>query len=57
MAKYLEIQSADNTDMIVLIDKVQYVVQKADCCIIGLENGDRISTGAEFRDIKRALKV
>ena len=57
MAKYLEIQSTDNTDVIVLINKIQYVVQKADCCVIGLDNGERISTGAKFNDIKKALRV
>ena len=57
MARYLEIQSTDNTDVIVLINKIQYVVQKADHCIIGLDNGERISTGAKFSDIKKALKV
>lgn len=56
MSKYLEIQSADNTDMIVRIDKIQYIVQKANCCIIGFENGDRISTGAKFNDLKKVLK-
>lgn len=57
MAKYLEIQSTDNTDVIVLINKVQYVIQKADCCVIGLDNGERISTGAKFNDIKKALRA
>ena len=56
MVKYLEVQSTDNTDMIVRIDKIQYIVQKADCCIIGFENGDRISTGAKFDDLKKVLK-
>lgn len=56
MAKYLEIQSIDDTDTIVRADAIQYIVQHADCCIIGLDNGERISTGAKFNDLKKALK-
>lgn len=56
MAKYLEIESTDNSNVLVVSDKVQYIVQKKDSCIIGLDNGERISTGASFNDLRDALK-
>lgn len=56
MAKYLEIESTDNTNVLVVSDKVQYILQKKDCCIIGLDNGERITTGAKFDDLRDALK-
>lgn len=54
--KLLQIQSTDNTDVLIAIDKIQYVIQKKDCCMIGLDNGDCIRTSATFYDLKCALK-
>ena len=53
---FIEIRSTDNTDVIVVIDRIQYVIQKKDHCVIGMDNGDQIKTGAAFKDLRRALK-
>ena len=40
--KFIHVQSTDNTDVIILTDKIQYIIQKKDCCMIGLDSGDCI---------------
>lgn len=56
MASYIDIRSNDNTDTLILIDKIQYVIEKKDCCEIGLINGEKILTGAKFSDVRNAIK-
>lgn len=54
---FLKIESTDNTDVLIDVDKIQYILQKKDGCVIGFDNGDRISTGAEFEDLEQAIEM
>ena len=56
MANYIEIHSEDNTDVLIVIDKIQYIIQDGDCCVVGLDNGDSIRTHAKFGDLRNAMK-
>lgn len=56
MKPFIEIESTDNTNTIVFADKIQYVLEKGDGCIIGLDNGVCIRSGAKFKDLKKAIE-
>lgn len=56
MRHFIEICSTDNTDILVFVDKILCVQEKEDGTVIFLENGDRITSGAEFKDIKNVIK-
>ena len=55
MKKYLVIKSTDNTNVLIRIDKIQFVIQEGDSCIIALDNGNKISTGAEFNNLYKSI--
>lgn len=55
MARYIQIASKDDTDVLIDIEKIQYVQKKKDGCVIGLIN-TRIMSGADFDKMVNALK-
>ena len=55
MARYIQIASKDGTDVLIDIEKIQYVQKKKDGCVIGLINA-QITSGADFDEVVNALK-
>ena len=53
---FLNIDSNDNTNVMIAIDRIEYVIENSGHCLIGLYSGERIRTEASFKDIKRVLK-
>ena len=56
MRNFIEIKSTDNTDTIIFVDKIQYVLERENGCIIGLDNGVCIRSGAKFKDFKKSIE-
>lgn len=56
MRKYIKIESTDNTDIIIFVDRIQYIQEKKNGCVIGPEHGVCINSGAEFEDVEKKLK-
>lgn len=55
MKKFLIIESEDNTNVLIHINKIQFIIQEGDHCVISLDNGKSISTGADFNDLCKSL--
>ena len=56
MNKFIRISSTDHTDIIVFLDKIQYVSQSKKGCSIGLDNGCCINSDASFEDVSKAIE-
>lgn len=56
MARYIRIASKDDTDVLIDIEKIQYVQKKEDGCVIGFFNC-RLTSGADFDDVVNAIDV
>lgn len=52
---FLNIDSNDNTNVMIAIDRIEYVIEEDGYCLIGLCSGETIRTGASFKDIQRVL--
>ena len=55
MNKTIQIVSNDHTDVILFVDKIQYILEKKDTCIIGLDNGEQITSVSKINDFKKAI--
>lgn len=55
MVRYIQIESNDDTDVLIDVEKIQYVQKKKGGCVIGLIN-TRITTGADFDKMVNAIK-
>ena len=55
MARYIQIASNDDTDVLIDVEKIQYVQKKKEGCVIGLID-TRITTSANFDKVVNALK-
>lgn len=56
MRRFIKIESTDNTDVIIFVDKIQYVMQTKQGCSIGLDNGFCINSGAPFGELAKAIE-
>lgn len=54
MARYIRIASKDDTDVLIDIEKIQYVQKKEDGCVIGLFNR-HLTSSADFDEVVNAL--
>lgn len=55
MNKIIQIVSNDHTDVILFVDKIQYILEQKDTCIIGLDNGEQITSISKIDDFKKAI--
>lgn len=54
--KIMMIKSDDNTDTIIFIDKIQYIIEKNGYIEIGLRDNVKITTQAKFSDIEKIFE-
>lgn len=55
MTGWLVIKGTDKTDMMISVDKIQYISETATGCTICLDNGIFIKSGAKFKDVENAI--
>ena len=53
--KILKIESQDHTDILVFIDKIQYVLEKKNGCTIAFDNGTFINSSAKIEDVENGI--
>lgn len=54
--KIMRINSNDNTDMLVVMEKVSFVLQKGDRTRLTFDNGHTVETGVNFKEIAEAFE-
>ncbi len=54
-SKTIEIRASGGSDVIIMADKIQFVLEKKGGCIIGFDNGSTLTSGASFDDVKNAI--
>lgn len=54
MTGWLVIKGTDKTDMMISVDKIQYISETATGCTICLDNGIFIKSCAKFKDVENA---
>lgn len=52
----IKIKSTDGADTIIFVEKIQFVQQRKDVIVIGLDNGICITSSAKFEDIETAIE-
>ena len=52
----IKLKSTDGTDTIIFVEKIQFVQQRKDVIVIGLDNGICIKFSAKFEDIETAIE-
>ena len=52
----IKIKSTDGTDTIIFVEKIQFVQQRKDVIVIGLDNRICIKSSAKFEDIETAIE-
>ena len=52
----IKLKSTDGTDTIIFVEKIQFVQQRKDVIVIGLDNGSCIKLSAKFEDIETAIE-
>ena len=53
--KIIKIESQNHTDVIIFVDKIQYVLEKENGCTIAFDNGTFINSGAKIKDVEEAI--
>lgn len=53
--KTIEIRASDGSDIIIMADKIQFVLETKGGCIIGFDGDNTLTTGASFEDVKNAI--
>ena len=53
--KILKIKSQDHTDILIFIDKIQYVIETENGCTIVFDDGSFINSTAKIGDVEKAI--
>lgn len=53
--KILKIKTQDHTDILIFINKIQYILEKTNGCTIAFDNGTFVNSCAKIEDVEKAI--